>query len=92
MHHLAHTTDYPIVITDAKGERVDAAGNVESAVSVAYGDLDGARPFTFHVPNPYPDAMHDAYDVADRLRLEAEINADCWGIPVDAVIITKEEK
>ena len=92
MHHLAHTIDYPIVITDADGEVIDAAGNVESAVSVAYGDLgDGARPFTFHVPNPCPDTMHDAYDVASRLRREAEINADCWGIPVDAVIITKED-
>lgn len=68
---------YPIKIQSSSGESIDEAGNVESAVSILYGDLsthDGnAR--TIFAPAEYCQA----------LRAAAAENADCWGIPLDIV-------
>ena len=67
---------WPIVIYDRNG-LIDRARNVEGAVSVLYGDL------STHPGTPRRilcDPEHAAY-----LRWEAELNADCFGIPVDVV-------
>jgi len=71
-------SEYPIRIIDADGDLLDACGNTESAASVLYGDLsyhDG-RARTIYAPEQY----------VDQLKWEAEINADCWGIPLDRVV------
>jgi len=70
-------SEYPILILDADGEVIDRAGNVESAVSVLYGDLSYHDGRARKVICP---AEH-----VSRLRYESRINADCWGIPLDSI-------
>lgn len=77
---MSITSEYPYLIIDADGQLIDAAGNVESAESVLYGDLsyhDG-RARVVRVPMGDDDALA-------RLRYAAEINADCFGLPLDRV-------
>lgn len=79
---MSDTEEYPIAIFTEDSELIDRAGNVETAVSVLYGDLsdhDG-RPRIIQVPI---DSVFDKD--AERLAYEADINADCWGIPVDTI-------
>lgn len=68
---------YPFTILAADGKVIDRAANIESAVSVLYGDLsrhDGL-PRTILCPA----------DSVGRLEYHTDINADCFGIPLDIV-------
>ena len=69
---------YPIVLWTNDYQFIDRAANVESAVSVLYGsilDRHDGKPRRIVAPE----------SMVDRLRAEAEANADCWGIPIDIV-------
>jgi hypothetical protein len=69
---------YPIVIWTHDYELIDRAGNVESAVSVLYGCILNRH-------DGKPRRIVAPASMVDRLRAEAEANADCWGIPIDIV-------
>lgn len=66
-----------IAIYDHVGNEIDIAYNVESAISVLYGDLSSHDGHARRVVCPGA--------VARQLRYEAAINADCFGIPVDMI-------
>ena len=56
---------------------IDTADNVETAVSILYGDMsehDGQQRIIFA-----------SDELVSQMEYEARINADCWGIPVDVV-------
>lgn len=69
--------EYPITILASDGSVIDRAANVESTVSVLYGDL------SYHEGSARTILCPAEY--VSRLRYEARINADCWGIPLDMV-------
>lgn len=71
------SVDYPITINTHDGALIDQAGNVESALSILYGDLsdhDGKARTIFAPP-----------ELVEALAYHASINADCFGIPIDVV-------
>ena len=78
------SNEYPILIFTSAGIEIDRAGNVESAVSVLYGDMsthDGQPRQIFAPPTE-----------AKRLRKHAALNSDCYQLPIDAVHTLPESK
>ena len=75
--------EYPIRMEEYDGTLIDQAGNVESAVSVLYGDLSDhqGQARKIFAPSQY----------VGLLRTEANNNADCWNIPIDEVIEIDEQ-
>lgn len=74
---------YPFEIRDCDGGVIDYASNVETVTAILYGDLS-THDGTYRAVD-CPDA-----ESAERLRYEAKINADCYGIPVDVIRDTSE--
>lgn len=68
-----------IIIKDWQGNEIDTAYNIESAVSVLYGDLSTHDGHARQVTCPA--------SCYDQLQYEARINADCYGIPLDTIRI-----
>ncbi len=74
--------EYPFAILDADGNVVDRAGNVSTVISVLYGDLSYHPGTARTVQVPFGTSMDEA---AERIAYHADINADCWDIPLDKV-------
>lgn len=75
--------EYPIVITERDGTVIDRTATVDSAFSVLYGDLSTHSGASRRIVVPRgPD-----WDfVADVMQIEAELNADAFGIPTDIIV------
>lgn len=69
--------NWPIAIYSSNGELIDQCGNVDSAVSVLYGDLSTHDRSARRIVCPA--------SMAKELEYNARINADCWSIPLDTV-------
>lgn len=66
-----------IVIRDMSGEIIDTADDIESAECVLYGDL------SYH--DGEPRLVTCGRQFYPALKTLAEINSDCFGIPLDVV-------
>lgn len=80
MEYERVTEEYPIAIYEDMGVswvELDRTSNIESAISVLYGDLS--------THNGEARLIRCPAEYVERLQHEAELNADCYGIPVDIV-------
>ncbi len=74
---MTNWPEYPIMMFTNGGVEIDRAANIESAISVLYGDLSG------HDDNAR--LVFAPAEFTGGLRHHAHLNADCFNIPVDHV-------
>jgi len=78
-----------IYIYDQEGELIDwTEHSVDSALSVLYGDL------SMHEGGPrtviLTGDLAESRPIINYMVRESEINSDCWGIPADNIVGSKD--